>query len=197
MHPYSTNSLDRALVPAYLAVAGIVSAYVLGMLSKVTDIAIPWWIDAPSVVGFASIYYHLFRTCLWKWRYARKLTFARIPDLSGKWEGDIRSSFDDFRNEVKATLIIFQNWDSISCLFETAESRSRSSTASISVDDSGVIALSYVYENDPRPDAKETMHFHKGCAILFLECEGTALTGEYFTGRDRKNHGAIVLKRAR
>ena len=59
------------------------------------------------------------------------------------------------------------------------------------------IILTYEYHNEPLPGATGTMHAHRGSATLRLAENGNALEGEYFSGRDRANYGAIHLRRAK
>jgi hypothetical protein len=54
--------------------------------------------------------------------------------------------------------------------------------------------LIYDYLNEPNSDAVDTMHMHRGTARLVLT-ETDKLEGDYYTGRDRKNTGAMKLRR--
>jgi hypothetical protein len=55
--------------------------------------------------------------------------------------------------------------------------------------------LTYEYLNEPRTAAAVTMHMHRGVTRLRVEDKGRVLDGDYFSGRDRQNYGAIRLER--
>jgi predicted nucleotidyltransferase len=55
-------------------------------------------------------------------------------------------------------------------------------------------ALSYEYENQPRPGAVKTMEIHFGTARLVF-VNGRYLDGYYYSGRGRQEHGSIHLER--
>jgi hypothetical protein len=55
--------------------------------------------------------------------------------------------------------------------------------------------LLYEYANDPRFAASDSMHAHRGVAIIRVSSDARRLEGEYFTGRDRQTHGSILVER--
>ncbi len=55
MHPYSINSEEHKHISLYLAVVAILLAWTLYLFSK-NVFPLPWWIEAPSVIGFYGIY---------------------------------------------------------------------------------------------------------------------------------------------
>ena len=78
-------------------------------------------------------------------------------------------------------------------LTETRSSRSRSVAASLRADDPLTPELHYLYSNEPYPTAPDTMHAHRGTAALRLK--GAVLEGDYYTGRGRREIGALKLTR--
>ena len=60
-------------------------------------------------------------------------------------------------------------------------------------------SLQYVYNNEPRESAVETMHRHSGTARLTLERKNgeAVLAGGYYTGRDRGSTGELEFRRAK
>jgi hypothetical protein len=54
--------------------------------------------------------------------------------------------------------------------------------------------LVYEYTNDPSAKSVDTMHAHRGLAFLKLSIDGKILEGDYYTGRDRGNHGSMYLR---
>ena len=60
-------------------------------------------------------------------------------------------------------------------------------------------SIHYVYNNEPRESAVETMHRHSGTARLTLEQKNgeAVLAGGYYTGRDRGSTGELEFRRAK
>jgi hypothetical protein len=59
------------------------------------------------------------------------------------------------------------------------------------------VALFYFFRNEPNYDATETMSIHEGSVKLIHDEEKDTLTGYYYSGRDRNNHGTIEVKRVK
>ena len=68
--------------------------------------------------------------------------------------------------------------------------------AMVLTDDPSGTVLSYEYLNEPVAAAGATMHAHRGTARLVLQGESD-LDGEYYTGRDRQQYGALRIHRIR
>ena len=90
---------------------------------------------------------------------------------------------------------IRQTWTKLGITLETEESRSVSTIGGMSVHGSAKPELVYEYRNEPRSNAADGMHAHRGLARLQLS-EPNQLGGDYFTGRDRNTHGVIHLERS-
>lgn len=193
MHAYTTDSSERKFVPLYIAGASVLLAWTLNRVLGSTQFTIPWWIDAPSVIGFYSLLYTVFNKYLWKLRILRTIGVVKVPDLNGTWNAYVASSFDEHATKYKATVRILQNWTRISIILETDYSKSTSLIAAI-VTENGTV-LSHEYLNEPRPNATFTMHAHRGTARLTMQSNGKALEGEYYTGRDRQNFGILRFER--
>ena len=195
MHTYTTDSNERKFVPLYIAGASILLAWGLNRILNFVQLTIPWWIDAPSVIGFYELLYTLFDKYLWKLRIFRAIGIIKIPDLNGIWRGYVASSFNEHAIKYDATIRIFQNWTRIAIILETNYSKSNSLIAAIVMKNPSGIILSYEYLNEPKSNAKHTMHTHRGTARLTLKSEGKVLEGEYYTGRDRQNFGILRFER--
>ena len=78
--------------------------------------------------------------------------------------------------------------------FETELSLSYSISASLKVADVVNSELSYLYVNEPKAPAPDTMNIHRGTANL--ELKQNALEGDYYTGRGRMTFGSIKLSKA-
>lgn len=193
MHPYATDSSERKYVPLLIAVVSVFLAWLLNRILNALHVTIPWWIDAPSVMGFYGLLYPLFNRRFWRVPILRKIGLVKVPDLTGTWKGYAASSFDEHSAKHDATITIRQNWSGISIMFETEYSRSHSLTAAILTESPTDTVFSYEYLNEPKPHARGTMHAHRGTTRLTLK--GESLEGEYYTGRDRQNYGSLSLRR--
>ena len=194
MHGYSTDSNERRIVPFLLAALAIALAWMLSRFLAGMQHSVPWWVDAPSSMGFYGALYALFDKRLWQNRFVRKLGLVRVPNLTGRWQGYLTSSFDHHAMRHDLRVQIFQTWTQISIVVSTATSESRSSVAAIQVADPDGLALIYQYENRPQASAMKTMHMHSGTAMLRVS-DGSFLTGDYYAGRDRGTIGRISCQR--
>ena len=100
---------------------------------------------------------------MWPFRGLRLVT---IPDLNGTWKGYLKSSYDQFTREYVATLEIKQTWTKISLALNTKTSSSKSLIAAIVNHAVEKPLLTYQYANEPRVEAVQTMHVHRGTACL-------------------------------
>lgn len=194
MHAYVTDSSERKFIPLYIACVSVLLTLGLNRVFNLAQFTMPWWVDAPSVMGFYGLLYTLFDKYLWKMQILRTIGFIRVPNLNGTWNGYITSSFDEHIVEHDATIRIFQDWTQIAVVLKTKYSESTSLTATIVTEDPNII-LSYEYLNEPKPDAECTMHAHRGTARLSLKSGGKVLEGEYYTGRDRRNFGILRFEK--
>jgi hypothetical protein len=194
MHGYSTDSSERRVVPLLLASVAIALAWVSSRILAVTHLSVPWWLEGPSSLAFYGALYALFDRCLWRNGLVSKLGLVRIPNLAGRWNGYLVSSFDGHAKHHHLIINIFQSWTHIAVFSTTATSMSRSCTAVIQVDDPEGVALIYQYQNQPLADATKTMHMHFGTAMLRVS-NGGCLIGDYYSGRDRQTFGRIYCRR--
>ncbi len=194
MHGYSTDSGERRVVPLCLASAAIALAWVSFKILALLHFSLPWWLDAPSTLGFYGALYALFDHNLWRNRVVRKLGLVRVPNLTGCWRGYLLSSFDGHVKRHDLMINIFQSWTQISVFLTTETSMSRSCAAVIQVDDPDGLALTYQYQNQPLANAMRTLHMHYGTAMLRLSKDDD-LTGDYYAGRDRRTFGRICCRK--
>lgn len=215
MHTYSTDNDKRPLVYATLGVIAYLALGVTGSLITqlsayipiLAGIGVTWTL----LVGVALA---LFNFWGWKTRVARWLKLVRVPDLNGRWEGYIQTSYgggdipeaalhesdnpDTDMPKLTAAIEIDQTWRKINVRLETASSSSDSSGATILADDGKWPSLSYQYENQPDPDTPEEMALHYGTANLERKRDGNReiLEGIYYTGPGRGNYGKMHFKRS-
>jgi hypothetical protein len=190
MHPYSTNSEERFEVPLFLAVIAIAVAWAL---TKLFNGRLPFFVEVPGTVTLYAILLAIFRHYVWKTAVLRHLKIIKVPNLEGKWVGYLTSSFDEGAQQTPVTVDITQNWTDMFIKLTVPQSGSRSTVGSIYVSDAEAV-LSYQYKNEPNFEALGTMHAHEGAATLEVGGDCTTLVGNYYSGRDRANHGKLVLK---
>jgi len=197
MHPYTTDSDERKYIPFLVAVGSILAAWGLYKIFEIIKLVPPWWVDAPSVVGFYGVFYKLFDKWLWQWGVFRKIKLVRVRDLNGTWQGHAASSFDQHATRHDATIKIHQTWSKINISLETSNSKSKSVIAAIITGEPEATLLSYEYFNEPKANAVPRMHAHRGTARLHLHKReaGETLEGEYYSGRDRQNYGSLQFTR--
>ena len=123
----------------------------------------------------------------------RKLKLIQLPDLNGEWIGEVESSYSQDGSTHSVSVVILQRWSKILIGLETQNSRSRSVMASLRIVDLLNSELSYQYVNEPKSNAPDTMAMHRGTTTL--ELIGSALEGDYYTGRGRGEVGTIKLHR--
>lgn len=195
MHPYATDSNERKQVAFLLVIISVLVAWFLHKRFEVLKFTIPWWVDLPSVAGFYAIFYNIFNKYTWRLPILKRIGLVRVPNLNGTWRGYITSSFNEHAKREDANIEICQSWSSISINMRTKNSKSRSLTAWVLTKNKNAITISYEYLNEPMPNAKVTMHAHRGTVRLTIKPDNKTFEGEYYTGRDRQNFGILSFKR--
>lgn len=192
MHAYATDAKDRESIPLWLAAFAVAAALALSSVLKFLKWEVPWWVDAPSVMGFYGFFYYLFDNFIWSYQLG-KFSFSSIPNLKGTWVGVIHSSYNDTDYDG-IVLYVHQTWSSVSVQLQTMTSSSRSTMASINTLDSSESTLKYEYMNEPTARSLQTMAIHRGTANMRLSPDGLSLEGDYFTGRGRQTFGDMRFK---
>lgn len=150
----------------------------------------------PSIPTICTALFLLFDRFLWKWRGFKYIGIVTFDNLNGHWEGIIKSSWDEYQNDIPAKLTIKQTATSIKIYGKFNQSNSVSIHEYFGRNEMhDQTALYYFYKNDPRYDAVRTMAMHEGSAILTYNRDEETLSGYYYSGRDRNNHGTISLSR--
>lgn len=196
MHPYATDSNERFTVLSLIGLLSVVLALGLSQLLAYLQWTVPWYIDAPSVLGFYGLIYFLINKFLWRQPLMHRLPLVAVPDLGGVWNGYLCSSYDGHQTKYPATLTIRQEWVDICIELATENSHSHSVIASIVTRMASGATLSYEYVNEPKSHALYTMHTHRGTGHLALRKANSMLIleGDYYTGRDRENHGTLYFE---
>ncbi len=133
---------------------------------------------AGEAIAFSAFVMLAYEKCLWKCN-----PFEKTPVLKKKYKGTLLSTYDGIERE--AVLEIKQTLLSISVVFITEESRSKSISASIEKIQEEW-QLTYCYLNVPQASIRDRSAIHYGTALLCIE-NPEEIKGEYFT--DRKTTG--------
>lgn len=191
MHTYATDARDRDKVPIILAVVAVVATLAFLALVQKLNIQIPWWLDAPSVMGFYGIFHLLYDRVLWR-LHLGPIPLSQIPNVGGVWAGVLTSSYNN-GTKIDIVFYIKQTWSKIAIRTETVTSTSFTTMAVLNTEENLDPGLKYEYLSEPGAFVKETMHIHKGTGHLRLSSDGKTLTGEYYTGRGRQTFGTLEL----
>ena len=160
-------------------------------------LTVPWWLDAPSTMGFYGVLFGLFDNWLWRLPHLRLLGLIKVPDLTGRWTGYVTSSFDQHAERREVAVEISQTWTRLAIRLRSKESRSNSIVASVLTESHAEgCQVVYKFRNEPIVGAEKEMEAHQGTATLYVERDGAALEGDYYSGRGRANEGRIHLSRA-
>src|SRR6266699_5011206 len=192
MHSYTTDAKDREAVPALLAVLAVGTTLLFNYLLEILQLRIPWWIDAPAVMGFYGLFHNLFDNILWRVQLG-PVRFSSIPDIRVVWAGKIKSSYNN-GVEIPVVFYIRQTWSKLSIQLETDNSRSFSTMAALNTDEATECFLRYEYLNEPAVFGAVSMQSHRGTGHLYISSDNKAMNGDYYTGRGRQNMGTIVLQ---
>ena len=192
MHAYETEG--RGTVVVAIAVASVLVVWLLHLLLDTIDFDSQWWFSVPSFAGCYTGIYWLFDRYVWRLGLLRTLKLSYLPDLNGKWAGQVESSYNQDGRTHSVSMIILQRWSKILIRLETENSWSRSVMASLRTVDLSNPELSYQYVNEPKSNAPVTMEMHRGTATL--ELSGYGLEGDYYTGRGRGEIGTIKLSKS-
>lgn len=123
---------------------------------------------------------------LWRAKACQRLV-PNPPVVRGTWKGVVRSNWDHgdhgASSDIEAYLAVQQTSSHLSVRLLTEESESISLNASVSRDG----GLNYLYRNEPRMEAPDGSHIHRGAVMLNLSgMPVSALRGRYWTDRDTK-----------
>jgi len=197
MHPYQVDDKIRQRVFILTAILAVLTARLLSLLVMNLPFAIPWYIEIPSVLGLFGAYIWFYDHVLWKYWPLSKLGWFQIPDLNGKWNVIIKSSYGGFEDTTNAIATIRQTASKI-CIGLQMEKSSSYSIHSVltRIDRINPFQLIYHYINQPKADALKTMAIHQGTTWLDISDDLKVMEGDYYSGRGRQRFGTIKFTRS-
>jgi len=66
MHTYASDSPDRTIAPWVIAAIAVVVAYAYFIATSRYEFSMPWWMEAPSILGVYGAGYWMYDRWLWK-----------------------------------------------------------------------------------------------------------------------------------
>ena len=193
MSTYSSSG-NRRVIVCLLTISITLTGSVHNTLNAF-NLEFQWLIDVFSVVVIYRMLHYAFDHFIWKWSWLRKINLVTVPNLNGRWQGHLTSSYTPDNTPHPISVVITQQWSKIWIRLEAEKSHSKSIAASILTDNPTSPELIYVYENDPNAIVQKSMQKHGGTARLRLI--DSTLCGQYYTGRGRGTIGDITLKRSK
>ena len=202
MHTYSTDNDLRLRIAAGLGIVSYLTVEWFPVLDDVVARVFLFSIEptAPTLGIVLTLTTVVFSKWIWNTWPVRALGLVQVPDLNGKWSGQIVSSYHESTDNgggIPVEVTIEQSWRKITVEFETEDSHSYSLGASFITSQSDP-QLHYHYQSVPKPHAENTLEMHRGSTeIRFIDGEDgeDTLEGRYYAGRGRENHGRIELTR--
>lgn len=151
--------------------------------------------DCSKMVLTMTLLSSIFISFAWKWKIFRGWLIP-IPDISGRWEGILLSTYTNPPMKIPTAVCIKQTFFHTIVKIQTGESSSISKCASFDIDsDRGVKQLYYSYVNKPNAEVRHRSEIHYGTTLLEISDDNQSLTGEYWTSR--KTTGSIHLHKCR
>jgi hypothetical protein len=150
-----------------------------------------------TTISINIILWTIFIKWAWKWKIFYPW-LVQVPNLSGKWEGTLKSNWDDGKlDPISTDMTINQSFLHIQIKINTGESRSHSVGASFDIDEErGYQQLFYSYVNTPKPSVRDRSEIHYGTTLLHFDgFEVESLEGEYWTSRETT--GELELKKVK
>lgn len=185
MHEYSCDSGRRDWI--YL-----VSLMMCAVISFVVIYVVDWAIGGVSIiidfflfiVSFGPLSFWVFFT---NGLSGILLKLSGISDCSGVYKGELRTSYDDFKENHPITLTIVHKFREMGISLKTDNSESCSKTASIHQDGQKTV-ITYTFENTGSVNVGLNMHIGT-CIITILNGD---VKGMYYTHPDRGRYGEII-----
>lgn len=143
----------------------------------------------PDVVTICVILAWVFKHWMWKWRIFQGW-LVPYPNLEGTWRGTVASNWVNPETgqqiaPLTVTMVIKQSFSKVSCTVYTAESKSYSTSATITqYEDSEQLFLDFNYTNRSKAVIRDRSPIHDGASRLKIITKPyLQLEGEYWTSR--------------
>ena len=179
-------------------IAAVVAAvFVIGIWASTgnPDLTVLRFLSVAVLI--ATLLLALWNSVLWHWRPIQHL--PRVDrDLRGTWEAELESFWINPKTGAHPPIktvyfVIRQTSSTISVTLISNESKSKSSTARLILED-GSYTLHYLYTNEPEQAHRSHSPIHHGSGVLtVVGLPAKRINGAYWTDRDSK--GNLTLSR--
>lgn len=178
----------------FLTAIGLAATWIFHWIAMRFQVTIPWWLEVPSTLAIAGFLYSIYHKHAWSWRIFYVLGITDVPDLRGRWEGCIYSSYNQKKESVPAVIEINQTATDIQINLYTTQSFSSSVVANFGKVSDGATCIYYSYRNETGAQAVDGMHIHYGSSQMRYLPDIKKLEGHYYTTRDRGNYGEMEFE---
>lgn len=194
MHAYS-HSGNRLRAFGVIAILSVLFAIAANAVSDALNLGPPWLVSAPTVAAVFGILYGVIDKWAWRWRLLRVTGVVATPNVSGHYEGQLRSSYQN--TELPIRIDIEQTWTRMVVRLKVLtpqSSESISMAAALQEVGQQRARVTYMYRNTVRPGyADPDMNDHDGTAELTVDASNETATGRYYNYRGRQ--GTLELRR--
>lgn len=188
MVKYNLGRYIAAIVVLSIALFLIIALFRDNLSFKSLDTI---WEDITTTITVVTLICTLFVSWAWKWKLFQGW-LVPFPCLSGKWVGEIKSTYNSGNNAIPIVVVIKHHFFNIQIKIKTDESSSISTCGSFDIDEErGLKQLIYSYQNNPKATVRERSEIHYGTTRLEINDDVSVLEGEYWTSR--KTTGDIKL----
>lgn len=192
MHPFAIDTNERTWTIVALGVLAVLVSAGFAVAFTSAHIDVPWFVGTPTPLAVFGVLFAAFERWGWHGRLGN-MRLSRVPDLRGRWVGNIKANPDGHELDVPVRCYVRQTWQRICVEIETATSCSTSQMASFDISTRARPTLVYTYLNEPLVGTDPSMQAHRGTAQLQLSTDGRRLHGDYYSGRGRAAMGTIEL----
>ncbi|MDD1794327.1 pancortin-3 [Enterovibrio sp. ZSDZ42] len=196
MHDYAVFGHDRSSIGRWLGFTSIaLSGGIAQLLAMLTDLT---GFDAFAKATITTgVVYFVLHWLFNKWAW--KIPFFEIPNLSGTWvvEGQTLQEDGTTKHHWNGTIGVEQTWKTVSIHLKTQNSQSISYTATLSkrFGPTGGWLLSYSYRNEPELEQSHELNSHKGYCEIEFDKDIKVGKASYFNSAGRRTFGIINLKK--
>ena len=196
MHDYAVFGHNRASIGRWLGVASVI---LTGAISSL----ISWVYESTgfqAITGVAVTTGVVYFGLHWMFnKFAWKIPFFKIPNLSGLWRvtGATLTEDGEIKYQWDAEIDIEQTWEKIVICLKTENSISESYTATLAKANGSQAGwrLSYSYSNNPNIEQSHELYSHRGYCELLIDKALESATAAYFNSNGRRTFGKMELTR--
>jgi uncharacterized membrane protein YeaQ/YmgE (transglycosylase-associated protein family) len=145
-------------------------------------------------VVITSVLTFLVNKRLWKNKFTRWVLGIDTPVIAGRWEGYIKSSYDNFLRRHPVVVEIHQTNQETRLTYFDNRSTSKSLSADFEIEEGAPPKFMCIYRNEP-VKAERDLQIHHGTMILIINQAKREMDGTYFNHQQqRRTYGQIHLR---